>query len=522
MIEKTIKDKMAHHTIPVTTVDDIKAHMESTCSHVEPSHITNNETSVSDTAFQTMEADLTFAHNNADVGTRSLSMQRFPWPIRWLARLTGRMVLILSSVFTFQQSQFNESLVLATKQLIRIIKNIKNSISDQCKRSLDHEEQLGAQKEHLIALETKLNNQTRQIHMLEKKEELREKRLVTFENKLADREKESQIQKAMIKEQQKQLTRHEQIITSHSQEMGTDKALISTLTQDVSDLRTALVLQQNQKKPMIPSHEKTPFQPDSPQVMETITEPHGKTVLRTDDFSSGISKPPHRLQIPGYHHQLDLFYATFTNRFRGTRELIKKRCSVYIPILQKAMAENKKGDILDIGCGRGEWLELIQEHHLNGVGIDLNEIMIQRCQNNGLSVKKQDALSFLRGLENESLRAITGFHIIEHLPFDVLLELFAQCKRVLKTGGVIIFETPNPENILVGSHTFYSDPSHRNPLPSEMVKFLAEIHDFKRIEILHLNPPEVTEDTGEPSPLGKLYDLHFNSPMDYAVIGWKE
>ncbi len=520
---------MAHHTIPITTVDDIKAHMESTYSHATPSHPTGAEASDSCIAFQTMEADLTFAHQNADVGTRSLSMQRFPWPVRWLARLTGRMVLFLSSVFTFQQSQFNRSLVNTTKRLIGIIRNTEKTITDQSQRSLNHQEHLVALEKHLAALQKKTDNQTKQIQMLEEKEEHLKKRQNTYENRLADQENQSQIQKeavqvqnAVIKDQQKQLTQYEQIITSHSQELSQNQKLISTLTQDVSDLRTALILQQNQKNSIIPCHEKKPFQPNSTQVMETVTHRHGEKILQTDDVPSGSSKSPVMLQIPGYHHQLDLFYATFTNRFRGTRELIKKRTRVYIPILLKAVAENKKGDILDIGCGRGEWLELMQEHHLNGVGIDLNEIMIQRCVDNGLSVKKQDALSCLRGLEDESLRAITGFHIIEHLPFDVLLELFAQCRRVLKTGGVVIFETPNPGNILVGSHTFYSDPSHRNPLPPELVKYLAEIHDFKRIEILHLNPPETAEDTGEPSPLGKLYDLHFNWPMDYAVIGWKE
>jgi SAM-dependent methyltransferase len=104
----------------------------------------------------------------------------------------------------------------------------------------------------------------------------------------------------------------------------------------------------------------------------------------------------------------------------------------------------------------------------------------------------------------------------------VLVKLLDETVRVLKPGGVAIFETPNPENVLVGSHNFYLDPTHRNPLPSATVKFIAEARGLCRIEIMNLHPyPESyrVEDAG--LNIAKRFNEYFYGPQDYAVVGWK-
>jgi len=129
----------------------------------------------------------------------------------------------------------------------------------------------------------------------------------------------------------------------------------------------------------------------------------------------------------------------------------------------------KDSPILDIGCGRGEWLELLKENNLNARGLDLNQVMVRMCRDKGLNVEEGEALSFLKSLPDSSLGAVTGFHLIEHYGFEFLVKLLGEILRVLKPGGIVIFETPNPGNILVGSCNFYIDPTHNKPLPSILI-----------------------------------------------------
>src|SRR5262249_31917377 len=161
-------------------------------------------------------------------------------------------------------------------------------------------------------------------------------------------------------------------------------------------------------------------------------------------------------------------YVAFEDQFRGTREDIKKRCRVYLPIIQDAGVGADEMPILDLGCGRGEWLELLQDEGLQARGLDINPLLVEACRKRGLEVVEGDMIAFLRTLPDASVGGITGFHIIEHVPLEILINVLDETVRVLKPGGLAIFETPNPQNILVGSCNFYIDPTHRRPLHSQM------------------------------------------------------
>ena len=106
----------------------------------------------------------------------------------------------------------------------------------------------------------------------------------------------------------------------------------------------------------------------------------------------------------------------------------------------------------------------------------------------GLEIAEEDALSYLRNIPDMAVGAVTGFHIIEHLPFDVLLALLDETHRVLKPGGLAIFETPNPQNVMVGSCSFYLDPTHRNPIPAGLMQFVMEMQGFTAVEVVPLHP----------------------------------
>ena len=224
-------------------------------------------------------------------------------------------------------------------------------------------------------------------------------------------------------------------------------------------------------------------------------------------------------------HIFDAMYATFEDKFRGTRQDIKNRQNVYIPYIDKAVKTNapdKQGaqtQIIDAGCGRGEWLELLKENGFNAKGIDLNEIMVRTCKEHNLDAVQSDAVEYLKSLPANALCAVTGFHIIEHLPFKTLIALLDESFRVLKQGGVIIFETPNPENLLVGACTFYTDPSHIKPLVPATVQFIAEERGFSQVEIKRLHK---YSDYNNVSEENKFINENFYNEMDYSVIGHKK
>jgi len=179
--------------------------------------------------------------------------------------------------------------------------------------------------------------------------------------------------------------------------------------------------------------------------------------------------------------------------------------------------------VLDVGCGRGEWLELLRDRQLHARGVDLNRAMIADCRQRGLEVIESDAIKYLGGLPEASVGAVTGFHLIEHLPLEVLFELWDAALQALKPGGVAIFETPNPNNLFVSTRYFYLDPTHRHPIPPQLGQFLAESRGFRRVEILELHPWPETHwvDTRTGGEVAARFNECFYGPQDYAIVGWK-
>lgn len=219
-------------------------------------------------------------------------------------------------------------------------------------------------------------------------------------------------------------------------------------------------------------------------------------------------------------HLLDALYVEFEARFRGSREMIRERQRAHLPLMIEAGAGTPARKIVDVGAGRGEWLELLKSEGLDAVGVDSNEAMVSSCRELGLDCIIGDAVAELAKLPAGSVGAVTGFHIIEHLPFRVMVALFDECVRVLATGGVVLFETPNPANLQVASRWFYLDPTHRNPLPGEMVAMIAEARGLSRVRIQPLHPADGSFDAADQA-LGRQLDALFYGPQDYALIGSK-
>lgn len=215
----------------------------------------------------------------------------------------------------------------------------------------------------------------------------------------------------------------------------------------------------------------------------------------------------------------DDFYLRLEARFRGAPEEIKQRLRAYLPTTAQVQAFYPQGLAIDVGCGRGEWLELMQEQGFEILGIDTNADMVAVCQQKGLTAECADAFERLATFESESVAIVSGFHIAEHLPFDTLMALMKEANRVLKPGGLLILETPNPENLNVGLWTFYMDPTHRHPIPPLLLQFLGEEAGFADNRIIKLNGPEPPE-AGSP-PLARVaWSLSANP--DYGLIAQKQ
>ena len=211
------------------------------------------------------------------------------------------------------------------------------------------------------------------------------------------------------------------------------------------------------------------------------------------------------------------FYRAFEDKHRGSRELIKSRLEIYLPFIEKIKEFDSEPKAIDLGCGRGEWLELLSEYGYKAEGIDLDAGMLEACQNRGFEVTQKDAIIALKELEDNSCSIVSGFQIVEHLPFDVLQSLVQEALRVLKPGGLLIMETPNPENIRVATANFYLDPTHIRPIPSQLLSFLTEHYGFGRTKVLRLQESQELHTT-ESITLSQV--ISGVSP-DYAVIAQK-
>jgi O-antigen chain-terminating methyltransferase len=175
---------------------------------------------------------------------------------------------------------------------------------------------------------------------------------------------------------------------------------------------------------------------------------------------------------------------------------------------------------VDIGCGRGEWLQMLPER-FQCVGIDLNSMNVEACHTQGLNAVQQDALVWLANQPENSIAVITAFHVIEHLSFEQFNILLDECQRVLAPGGVVIFETPNPENLISAATHFHTDPTHIHPLPPAFTEFLVEFKGFEQVQIHRINPIPREYALNEDSEVSRRCDALFYGPQDYAVTASK-
>lgn len=221
----------------------------------------------------------------------------------------------------------------------------------------------------------------------------------------------------------------------------------------------------------------------------------------------------------------DWRYASFENRFRGPQAKVKDQLESYASLFPVG------GKVLDLGCGRGEMVEILRARGVEALGIDLNEEMIALCRERGLPCERGDLIEKLTACEDNSLAGIFSSQVIEHLPPSVLELMIDLCYLKLAPSGVLVLETINPTSVFALVQVYFLDPSHQKPIHPQSLKFLLESAGFKKVEIRYAAPlteerlkeiPTVDEKTMILNEnLDKLNNFLFG-PVNYAAIAWKE
>ena len=172
-------------------------------------------------------------------------------------------------------------------------------------------------------------------------------------------------------------------------------------------------------------------------------------------------------------------YADFEARFRGSKSEIQEQLRPYLTHLEG------KGPVMDLGCGRGEFLGLLAEAGMEAFGVDSDPSMLEEARLEGLTVHQADGLAYLEALPEASLGAIFSAQVIEHLPPEALRPLVQAAGRALRPGGVLILETVNPLSVFALSRIFFLDISHQRPLHPEYMRYMLESCGLGGVEVLY-------------------------------------
>jgi 2-polyprenyl-3-methyl-5-hydroxy-6-metoxy-1,4-benzoquinol methylase len=209
-------------------------------------------------------------------------------------------------------------------------------------------------------------------------------------------------------------------------------------------------------------------------------------------------------------------YIKFENQFRGSRESILERLDQYKEVLTYVKEEYPNSKTLDLGCGRGEWLEKCKQYELSAQGIDASISMIKYCKNEGLNACKGNIFKIMPHLKSDSYSLITAFHIIEHLENAKIAKLLIEAKRLLKENGILIIEMPSIDNIYVSTESFYLDETHINKIHPQLLIYKLGLHGFRSSELNYINGEAVEEQTH------LMKQLFYKVGQDVTIVASKQ
>jgi O-antigen chain-terminating methyltransferase len=236
------------------------------------------------------------------------------------------------------------------------------------------------------------------------------------------------------------------------------------------------------------------------------------TLAETGSPAAGVSLPSSAAASPAAAIPPGI-YALFEERFRGSPAEVAKGQRFYVDFLR-----DTPGPIVDVGCGRGEFLRLLKTEGIAASGIESNPISVEACRRAGLDVERGEALDLLTRRPPGRLGAVVCFQVIEHWTPEEIFRFLQEARRVLAPGGVVIAETINSDSISA-MRAFYLDPTHFRPVPSETLRFFAEAAGFTDVRIEFRSPLPPSERLDERSENERKLNALLFAPQDYALIG---
>jgi SAM-dependent methyltransferase len=220
--------------------------------------------------------------------------------------------------------------------------------------------------------------------------------------------------------------------------------------------------------------------------------------------------------------------ALFTEIERGSRAEVAGHAAGYVACFEGL------GPVVDLGCGRGEFLSVATQHGISAYGVDSDPVAVDACRALGLDARREDLFSHLAGLAGDSVGGVFCSQVVEHLPPDMIPGLMRDVARVVRPGGVAVVETPNPASFATHVHSFWRDPTHTRPVPEPALSFAARTAGLIVDEVRWLSvPPDperlpsvpLSPEDGEVRPLAEAFNsmvdrlnLLLYGPQDYALI----
>ncbi len=206
-------------------------------------------------------------------------------------------------------------------------------------------------------------------------------------------------------------------------------------------------------------------------------------------------------------------YARFAEAFRGSEERVRDAQRIYLDDFKRC------ANVLDIGCGRGEFLELMRDAGVTARGIDSSPESIALCREKGLSAEIADLFEYLRAIDDGDLDGIFCSQVVEHLPPERLPEMIRLAAAKLERGGVIAIETPNPDCLAIFSTYFYLDPTHYRPVPAKLLEFYLREFGIGDLQLRRLEP--AADSMPSLAELPPAFREAFFGGLDYAIVGKK-